>query len=150
MPYHKRHSLFKQRALFTDALLWRRMAVETIAWIIQILLALLFAMAGILKMTQPIEKLKQRMTYVESLSPASTRVIGALELAGALGLILPMLTNILPWLTPLAALGLVLTMIGAALLHVIRKEYALIGINVVLLALAAFVLYARFNLLPLA
>lgn len=126
------------------------MAVETIAWIIQILLALLFVMAGILKMTQPIEKLKQRMTYVESLSPASTRVIGALELAGGLGLILPMLTNILPWLTPLAALGLVLTMIGAALLHVVRKEYALIGINVVLLGLAAFVLYARFDLLPLA
>lgn len=126
------------------------MAVETIAWIIQILLALLFVMAGILKMTQPIEKLKQRMTYVESLSPASTRVIGALELAGGLGLILPMLTNILPWLTPLAALGLVLTMIGAALLHVVRKEYALIGLNVVLLGLAAFVLYARFDLLPLA
>ena len=126
------------------------MAVETIAWIIQILLALLFVMAGILKMTQPIEKLKQRMTYVESLSPASTRVIGALELAGGLGLILPMLTNILPWLTPLAALGLVLTMIGGALLHVVRKEYALIGINVVLLGLAAFVLYARFDLLPLA
>lgn len=126
------------------------MAVETIAWIIQIILALLFVMAGILKMTQPIEKLKQRMTYVESLSPASTRVIGALELAGGLGLILPMLTNILPWLTPLAALGLVLTMIGAALLHVVRKEYALIGINVVLLGLAAFVLYARFDLLPLA
>lgn len=126
------------------------MAVETIAWIIQIILALLFVMAGILKMTQPIEKLKQRMTYVESLSPASTRVIGALELAGGLGLILPMLTNILPWLTPLAALGLVLTMIGAALLHVVRKEYALIGLNVVLLGLAAFVLYARFDLLPLA
>lgn len=124
--------------------------METIAWIIQIILALLFGMAGILKMTQPIEKLKQRMTYVESLSPASTRVIGALELAGALGLILPMLTNILPWLTPLAALGLALTMIGAALLHVVRKEYALIGINAVLLALAAFVLYARFDLLPLA
>lgn len=124
--------------------------MEPIAWIVQIILALLFVMAGILKMTQPIEKLKLRMTYVESLSPASTRVIGALELAGGLGLILPMLTNILPWLTPLAALGLVLTMIGGALLHVVRKEYALIGINVVLLGLAAFVLYARFDLLPLA
>lgn len=124
--------------------------MEPIAWIVQIILALLFVMAGILKMTQPIEKLKLRMTYVESLSPASTRIIGALELAGGLGLILPMLTNILPWLTPLAALGLVLTMIGGALLHVVRKEYALIGINVVLLGLAAFVLYARFDLLPLA
>jgi len=62
---------------------------------------------------------------------------------GAIGLVLPALTGILPWLTPLAALGLVLLMIGAAFTHLRRKEYGNIAINAVLLVLAAFVVYGR-------
>ena len=56
--------------------------------------------------------------------------------------------GVLPWLTPLAALGLVLTMIGAALTHLRRSEYSVITVPMVLLILAAFVAYGRFFVLP--
>jgi uncharacterized protein YjeT (DUF2065 family) len=67
---------------------------------------------------------------------------------GAIGIVLPELRGILPSLTPLAAAGLVLTMIGAALTHLRRAEYGAIAVNAVLLILAAFVAYGRFFVLP--
>jgi hypothetical protein len=76
-------------------------------------------------------------------------LIGLLEVLGATGLILPAVTGILPGLTPLAALGLALTMIGAMLTHLRRKELPMIAVNFVLLALAAFVVYGRYVALPL-
>lgn len=122
-------------------------------WIAQILLAVLFLMAGVMKASQSKEKLlenKDRMGWVEDFSDGQIRLIGILEILGAAGLILPALTGILPWLTPLAAVGLVLTMIGAALTHLRRQEYSKIAMNVVLLLLAAFVVYGRFFALPLS
>jgi len=118
-------------------------------WIIQVLLALAFGMSGFMKLSQPKEKLEPRMAYVEDFSQGTIRIIGLLELLGAIGLILPALTGILPFLTPLAALGLVLTMIGAMLTHLRRKEYPIIVMNLVLLVLAAVVAYGRFVAFPL-
>lgn len=119
-------------------------------WIVQVLLALVFAMAGLFKLTQSKEALIERgLTYVEDLSASAIRTIGALELLGAIGLILPALTGILPLLTPLAAVGLALTMVGAIVFHVRRNEYSSTITNVVLLVLALFVAYGRFVLLPL-
>lgn len=119
-------------------------------WVVQVLLALVFAMAGLAKLTQTKEALAARgMDYVEDFSTSAVRTIGALELLGAIGLILPALTGILPWLTPLAAVGLALTMVGAIIVHIRRNENSKIIINVVLLALALFVAYGRFVLLPL-
>lgn len=123
--------------------------MNTALWIVQILLALAFGMAGIMKATQPKEKLAQQMKWVEDFAPNTVKGIGTLELLAAIGLVLPALTGILPILTPLAAVGLVLTMIGAALTHLRRKETPMIAINAVLLALAAFVAYGRFVLVPL-
>ena len=74
------------------------------------------------------------------------RLIGALEVLGAIGLVLPALTGVLPWLTPLAALGLVATMVGAILTHLRRNENSAIAVPVVLLVIAAFVAYGRFFL----
>lgn len=113
-------------------------------WVAQGLLALMFAMAGAMKMTQPIDKLAKRMTWVHDVSPSTVRLIALLEVLGAIGLVAPMLTGIMPILTPLAAIGLILTMIGAALTNLRHKEYAHISINIVLMALAAFVAYGRF------
>ncbi|MEZ4660593.1 MAG: DoxX family protein [Caldilineaceae bacterium] len=112
-------------------------------WIVQVLLGAAFIMAGVMKSTQPKEKLKANMGWVEDFSANTVRIIGILELLAGIGLILPWLTNILPILTPLAAIGLVLTMIGAAIVHMRRGENSAIGINVVLLLLAAFVAYGR-------
>jgi len=80
-------------------------------WIAQILLALVFAGSGISKLVQPYEKLAARMAYVNDYTPGVIRAIGTLEVLGAIGVVLPVLTGILPWLTPLAALGLSLIQI---------------------------------------
>ena len=71
-------------------------------WTIQILLAAFFVMAGLMKVLQPKEKLAEQMAWVEDFSQRQIRVIGTLELLGGIGLILPAVTGILPWLTPLA------------------------------------------------
>jgi uncharacterized membrane protein YphA (DoxX/SURF4 family) len=115
-----------------------------VIWAVQILLALGFGMAGTMKLTQPREKLIERMGYVNDFPQNIVRLIGLLEVLGAIGVILPALTGILPWLTPVAAGGLVLVMVGAMLTHIRRHEYAALGTNVILLLLAVIVVYGRF------
>ena len=117
-------------------------------WIVQVVLAGMFLMAGIAKVTQPKEKLATNMKFVEDFSQPAVRLIGTLEILGALGLLVPALTGILSWLTPLAAAGLVLTMLGAILTHTRRGEYPSILVNLVLLVLAAFVAYGRWVVAP--
>jgi len=117
--------------------------MNTVIWIVQILIGLAFLMAGANKVFQPKEKLQAMMPWVEDFNPSQLRGIGALEVLGALGVLLPSITGILPWLTPLAAAGLMLVMVGAAFTHLRRKENAAIAINLVLFLLAAFVLYGR-------
>jgi uncharacterized membrane protein YphA (DoxX/SURF4 family) len=113
-------------------------------WVVQVLLAAAFVVSGATKLSQPKEKLLKNMAWVEDFSQPTVRIIGALEVLGAIGIVVPALTGIVPSLTPLAALGLVLTMIGAALTHLRRSEYSVITVPAVLLILAAFVAYGRF------
>lgn len=124
--------------------------MNIVLWIVQILLALAFAMAGIMKVTQPIDKLEARMGWVKDVGSRGVRLIGSLEILGAIGLILPAVTGILPWLTPVAAIGLALTMVGAMITHGRRGEYSRIGANVVLLLLALVVVYGRFVIVPIS
>ncbi|WP_158845692.1 DoxX family protein [Saccharothrix deserti] len=114
-------------------------------WIVQAVLAAMFAMAGVMKSTQPKDKLVEKMPWVADFSPTTVRLIGIVEFAAALGLILPAATGIAPVLTPLAASGLVITMILAALIHVRREELSAIAFNAVLLVLAAVVAWGRFG-----
>lgn len=115
-------------------------------WIIAGLLAALFAAAGLMKLTQPKEKLAQSgMDWTEDFSPAAIKTIGALEVLAAVGLVLPAALDIVPILVPVAALGLVLVMAGAIVTHARRKENQMIVINLVLLALAAAVAIGRFG-----
>ena len=123
--------------------------MNIVLWIVQILLALAFALAGVMKTTQPMEKLAINMGWVKDFAAQIVRLIGVLELLGAVGLILPAVTGIWPWLTPVAAIGLVLTMVGAMIVHVRRGEFPGLGVNVVLLLLALFVAYGRFAAAPL-
>ena len=124
--------------------------MNTVLWIVQIVLALLFAMAGIMKVTQPVDKLEARMGWVKDVGSRGVRLIGSLELLGAIGLILPAITGIWPWLTPVAAAGLALTMVGAIITHGRRGEYPTIGFNLVLLALALIVVFGRFVIVPIS
>src|SRR5438270_10123428 len=123
--------------------------MNIVLWVVQILLALAFGMAGIMKVSQPIDKLETRMGWVKSVGPRGVRLIGTLEILGAIGLILPAVTGILPWLTPVAAIGLALTMIGAMITHGRRGEFSNMGFNLVLLLLAVFIVYGRFVAVPL-
>ncbi len=124
--------------------------MNTALWVVQVLLALTFLATGLMKVTQPIEKLAERMSWVKDSTPQRVRLIGTLEVLGAVGVILPALTGILPWLTPLAAAGFILTMIGAMITHLRRSEASHIPVNMVLLVLAAFVVYGRFILVPVS
>ncbi len=117
-------------------------------WIVQILLGLAFGMAGLMKIIQPREKLQTNMKWVEDFAPNTIKGIGTLEFLGAVGLILPFLTGIVPVLTPLAAVGLILVMVGAIITHIRRGESPMAVINLVLLVLAAFVAYGRFVAVP--
>ncbi|MEU4217777.1 DoxX family protein [Actinoplanes sp. NPDC026623] len=114
-------------------------------WIAAIVLAAGFLMAGGMKIARSREQLiAAGMGYVEDFSAGAMRTIGALEVLGAIGLILPALLDIAPILVPLAATGLALMMIGAIVVHLRRGEKE-IAPSVVLLLLALFVAWGRFG-----
>jgi hypothetical protein len=118
-------------------------------WVVQILLALFFGMAGFMKTTQPIPELAEKMVWPGVVPAALVRFIGLSELAAALGLILPAVTRIKPVLTPLAGAGLAVIMVLAAIFHAARGEFGALPTNVVLGALAAFVAWGRFRKAPI-
>jgi VIT1/CCC1 family predicted Fe2+/Mn2+ transporter len=98
-----------------------------------------------MKLSRPKEKLAQNnQAWVEDFSQGAVRLIGAAEVLGAVGLVLPALTGAHPWLTPVAALGLALLMAGAVYTHLRRKEGPAFVPPSVLLLLAAFVAVGRF------
>lgn len=118
-------------------------------WIAQVLLAAMYGMAGSMKMFQPDATRKNsQMTWAHDKQDGYIRFVGISELLGAVGLILPILTGILIWLTPVAAVGLSLIQLLAMFsVHLPKKEYNVIPVNIVLLALSVFVAYGRFELL---
>ncbi len=113
-------------------------------WIVQGLLALLFLFAGGMKLVLPLEMLTGPMP----LSGLFLRFIGVAEVLGAIGLILPGLLRIRPGLTPLAAAGLVIIMIGATVFTLAGGDGAQALIPVGVGLLAAFVAYGRWRLVP--
>jgi hypothetical protein len=88
------------------------------------------------------------MGAIEDFSPRTIKVIGTLEVLAAVGLILPAALGIAPVLVPLAAVGLVLLMVGAIITHLRRNEIQAIVVNLVLLAMAAIVAWGRFGPQP--
>jgi len=118
-------------------------------WVVQVLLAVVFLMVGMAKLTKPKEELAERMDWVEDFSLGTIRFIGGVEVLAAIGLILPGLFGIAPILVPIAASGLVVTQIGAVIVHARRSEPKMIIGNVALIALALFVAWGRFGDYPL-
>ena len=115
-------------------------------WIAASLLALAFLATGLLKIIRSKEQLAAAgMGWTESFSPATIKAIGVAEVLGAIGLILPAVLDVAPFLVPIAAVGLALVMVGAATTHLRRKETPMVVLNVVLLALALFVAWGRFG-----
>ena len=113
-------------------------------WSCQVLLAALFLFTGTVKMVVPIEILTQQIPAPGVL----VRFLGVCELLGAFGLILPGLLHIRPYLTPLAAAGLVVIMTGAAMYTPEDQIVTALG-PVAIGLVAAFVAYGRWKLAPL-
>lgn len=120
--------------------------METALWIIQGVLAGIFVVTGLTKLTQPREKMAAGpMSWAADVSDAQFRGIGVLELLGAAGLILPGVLGIAGVITPLAAAGLALTMVGAILTHARLGETQRLAAPVVVLGLALLVALERFG-----
>jgi hypothetical protein len=113
-------------------------------WIVQVLLAGLFLFAGGMKLVMPIEE----MTKQIALPGWFLRFIGIAEVLGALGLILPGVFGISPRLTPLAAAGLVIIMVGATVITIMIAGGATVFVPIVTGLVAAFVAYGRCRILP--
>lgn len=113
------------------------MTLEFWVWVASVLLIIAYGMAGAMKTFRPIPDLAKMMVWPGDVPVAMVRFVGIVEIAGALGLFLPVLTGILGWLTPLAALGLSLIQLLAIGFHARRGETqkTLIA-NLVLLALS--------------
>ncbi|MFM8894969.1 MAG: DoxX family protein [Actinomycetales bacterium] len=116
-----------------------------LVWVMQVVLALAFLGAGFLKLTRPKQELRLRMAWVESFAPRTIHLIGAAEVLGAIGLVLPAATGIAPFLTPLAAACLALVMIGGIWVHATRRDPAVTILPAaVLLALLVLTIFGLF------
>ena len=111
-------------------------------WFLQILLAVVFALSGLPKLLLPHDRLAGLFVWVSDFRLQTVRMIGALELLGAVGLVVPAATGVLPWLTPLAAFGLAGLMVGALATSLRHRLYPNAAVNVALMLLAAVVAYA--------
>jgi uncharacterized membrane protein YphA (DoxX/SURF4 family) len=116
-------------------------------WILASLLAAMFLAAGAGKLLQSKDKLASspNMAWTEDFSPEMLKAIGGIEVLAAVGLILPAALDVAPILVPIAAVGLAALMIGAVITHARRGEAKNIVINIVLLAIAAVVIWGRFG-----
>ena len=120
--------------------------MNIVLWTIQVLLALLFLFSGVTKLILPIEE----MTKQIAMPGLFLRFIGVAEVLGALGLILPGLFRIKPSLTPLAAAGLTIIVIGATVITLMIGGGATAAIPLVTALLSAFVAYGRWRLAPIS
>lgn len=114
-------------------------------WIVAGLLAAAFLAAGVMKATQPREKLAHNMGWVDDFDAGTVTTIGILEILAAIGLVLPAIVDVAPVLVPVAATGIVIIMLGAIRTHLRRNESQMVPVNVILLLLAAFVAWGRFG-----
>jgi uncharacterized membrane protein YphA (DoxX/SURF4 family) len=124
--------------------------MKIVLWILQILLAAAFIAAGAMKLTQPLAMLATALPWTADVPGALVRFIGVAEILGALGLVLPAATRILPRLTPLAAAALAVDMVLATLFHLVRGEAMAVPPTLVLAALLVFVAWGRAFRAPVA
>jgi hypothetical protein len=120
--------------------------MNIVLWIIQVLLALLFMFSGVTKLILPIEEMTKQL----AMPGLFLRFLGVAEVLGALGLILPGIFRIKPWLTPLAAAGLTIIVIGATVITLMIGGGATAMIPLVTAFLSALVAYGRRRLAPIS
>ncbi len=119
-----------------------------VLWVMQFVFGVYFIGVGVMHFIVP-EGLPQAMDWMYVLSDTLHVVSGTAEILGGLGLILPAVTKIQPQLVPLAALGLALVMVGGAIWHMGRSEWANVVQDLVLAGLLSYLAYGRWKLDPL-
>jgi len=123
--------------------------MHVILWIAQVALAA-FMITGALLKFMPIEQIAAMMPWTGQLPPLMVRLLGFVDLLGALGLILPALLHIKPQVTPWTATGVIVLMLCAIIFHVSRGEAAVIGVNIVTAFIALFIAWGRFKIAPIS
>lgn len=119
-------------------------------WVAQALIAVAFCMIGFIKLTTPIADLSQMMAWTGEYPEGFVRIIGLIDIAGGLGMLLPSLTRILPRLTVIAAMAATVLQVLAIGFHISRGEGAMTPLNFILLALILFILWGRSKKAPIA
>jgi uncharacterized membrane protein YphA (DoxX/SURF4 family) len=119
--------------------------VDIALWVAAIILATVFAIAGGLKVAVPRQRLRPLMGWVEYASDLPVKALGVAEVAGAVAIVLPGLIGVATVLTPIAAVGLAIVMVGAAIVHLCLDESGKVPQTVVLFVLAVFVAWGRFG-----
>ena len=120
--------------------------MNTVLWVLQVLLAAAFFAHGWLFLTPPASMVEQMNA---SLPRWFQVFLGLAEVAAAMGLTLPGLTRIMPWLVWCASVGIMIVMISATIFHVVRGEMSSAVITLVLLVAASFVAYMRLRVVPI-
>ena len=123
--------------------------MNIVLWVVQVLLAAGFLMAGGMKLMTPHDALAAQMAWVNHFPAFAPKLIGLLEVLGGLGLILPALLRIKPELTPLAGACLALLMVGAFITHLVLGEYGMSLPSLVMGLLSAFVAWGRKKRVPI-
>lgn len=128
--------------------------MKTTLWITQVLFGVFFSVTGFGKLLcyRPDlwDEAQRGVSWFSAIPQDLFVFIGICEFVGGIGLILPAITGVKPKLTPIAAIGLTLIMILAAVFHIMRGEYGFLPVNVVLGAVTAFVAYGRLFSKPIA
>jgi hypothetical protein len=120
--------------------------MSVMLWVLQCLLAAVFLAHGLIFLFPP-------ASMVELLKPVPTAFrmfLGVAEVLAAVGLTLPGITRILPWLIPCAAAGVMVVMIGATIFHTVRGELSSAIVTAILLVMATFVAYMRWKVMPIS
>lgn len=112
-------------------------------WVAQIFIFLSFVPAGAMKLFMPIPELASIWAWAGVLPASFVRILGVIDIAGGMGVVLPALTRIQPRLTVLAALGCAVLQIFAMIFHASRGEISVLPVNVVMFALAVFIVWGR-------
>src|SRR4030095_5240132 len=119
--------------------------MNVILWVLQVFLAVAFFAHGCLFLFPP----PAMLALMSSIPPAFRIFLGVAEVLAAIGLTLPGITRILPWLVPCAAAGLMIVMIGATIFHITRRELSSAITTATLLVLVTFVAYMRWKVKPI-
>jgi len=120
--------------------------MKSVLWVLQVLLALVFFAHGCLFLFPPAAIAEQMNA---SLARGFQLFLGVAEVLAAIGLTLPGVTRVLPWLVPCAAAGVMIVMISATYFHTVRGEVSSAITTLVLLMLASFVFYMRWRVVPI-